>query len=165
MNKKKMLSMLLIMLALTMTIGGLARTMQVQAKGGHTAEHFTETVDETIPAAATCSGEDVRIFGVLDLTVQNTTDSKGGVHSVFHVTPHLTAIGVTSGSIYHTAGPLQSVTNSNGTGNEFQLINVIVLISPGSTNNLVLHETIHVTVNANGDTTVDFDNFRADCRG
>jgi hypothetical protein len=44
-------------------------------------------------------------------------------------------------------------------------VNAIRLISPGASDNLVVTETIHVTVNAKGTTTVDFDNVRAACRG
>ena len=164
MKKRTMLSMLL--LATTITLASLMQsTAVVEAQGNHTTERFTQPYDETVAAAFTCSGEAVHIFGTLDLMAQTTTDSNGGVHAVFHITPHLAVIGVTSGHVYHTAGPLQTVTNTNGDQSEFQLINVIVLISPGSTDNLVLHETIHVTVNANGVNTVEFDNFRADCRG
>ena len=164
MKKKTTLSMLL--LATTITLAGLMQsTTVVEAQGNHTTERFTQPYDETVPAAFTCSGEAVHIFGTLDLIAQTTTDSTGGVHAVFHITPHLTVRGVTSGLIYHTAGPLQTVANTNGDQSEFQLINVIVLISPGSIDNLVLHETVHVTVNANGVTTVEFDDFRADCRG
>ena len=37
-------------------------------------------------------------------------------------------------------------------------------IGPGPDNNLLIHEVFHITVNANGDTTVTFDNFSVDCK-
>jgi hypothetical protein len=158
-----MLPLLLMVLATTIMFPGL---IPVQAQDNHTKISFTEPLDETVPAAFSCSGEDVHVFGNLDFIVQTTTDSKGGLHVVTHITPHLTAIGLTSRLTYRTAGPFQSVTSTNGTSQSVsQLVNIIVLISPGSTDTLVLTETMHVTVNANGDTTVEFDNFRAVCHG
>ena len=166
MNRRTMFSLLLVVLATTVLLAGLMRPMPVQAQANHTTTRSTEDLDIVIPASDSCSGEDVHVFGLLDVIVQAATDSNGGIHLTTHVTPHLTAIGVASGLRYRTAGPFQAVTNTNGTGQSvFHLVNIIVLLSPGSTDNLVLTEMINVTVNANGDTTVSFDNFRADCRG
>ena len=37
-------------------------------------------------------------------------------------------------------------------------------IGQGAKNNTLLIETAHITVNANGEVTVSFDNFRVECR-
>ena len=39
------------------------------------------------------------------------------------------------------------------------------MITHGLLPNFVLHEVEHVTINANGEVTVFFDNFSAECRG
>ena len=162
MNTRMILSPLLLLATITLT----AFTPSIQARDTHKMERFTEPYDETVPAAFTCVGEDVHIFGDLEIMVQTSTEPNGRVHAVFHITPHLSVTGVTSGLAYRTAGPLQTVTNTSPTNqSEFHLNNKIVLISPGSNDNLVLHENMKVTVNANGVSTVDFDNFTADCRG
>jgi len=161
MNNRTILSLLLLA---AITLGDLTMATAMVREGK--IERFTMPYEETVPAAATCGGEDVYIYGTLELMSQTNTDPAGGVHAIFHVTPHLAVTGVTSGLTYRTAGPFQSVTNVNlSDQSEYHLTNKIVLISPGSADNLVLHENMKITVNANGVTTVDFDNFTAECRG
>jgi hypothetical protein len=164
MNIRKLMSSLA--LVVTVAGGGLTVPFAVQANDSHKMERFTMPYEETVPAPFTCSGEDVHIYGDIELMAQTTTNSNGDVHAVFHVTPHLAVTGVTSGLTYRTAGPLQTVTNVSPTGaSEYHLTNIVVLISLGSTDNLVLHENMKVTINASGVTTVDFDDFAAECRG
>jgi hypothetical protein len=136
------------------------------AQGNHTKDVIVEDFDIVVPAAESCSGEDVHIFGTLDITIQTTTDSRGGLHVVFHLTPHLTGVGLSTGLEYNAVGPTQFVTFVDGTGPRVTAaVNVVRLISPGSSDNLVITEVIHVTVNAKGVTTVDFDNVKVACRG
>jgi hypothetical protein len=149
-----------------LVLGVLAPAALFGAPGNHTKDVFVENFDIVVPAAEGCSGEDVHVFGTLDLTLQTTTDGRGGLHVVFHLTPHLTGVGLSTGLEYNAVGPTQTVDFVDGTGPRVTVaVNVIRLISPGATDNLVITETIHVTVNAKGTTTVDFDNVRAACRG
>ena len=140
--------------------------MPVQAQGNHTTERFTDYLDIVVPASDSCSGEDVHIFGPLEGIAQTTTNPGGGTHTVIHFTPHVTAIGLTSGATYRAVGPAQIVTNMSGPGQSvFALVDIIRVTSPGSAGNLTLTHTVHVTVNANGDVTVEFNNLSAACRG
>jgi hypothetical protein len=43
-------------------------------------------------------------------------------------------------------------------------INNFKLIGPGPGNNLLIHEDIHVTINANGTLTATHDHFTAECK-
>lgn len=136
------------------------------ASPNHTKTTFVEPFDLVIPAADGCSGEDVHVFGDLDITVQTTTDSSGGLHTEVHLVPQLTGVGLSTGLEYIAVGPTHVVTFINGTGaSVLSGVNITRLISPGSTDNLVLNQTIHVTVNANGTTTVEFDRVTFVCRG
>jgi hypothetical protein len=156
----------LLLLAGSLVLGAMASATLFGAQGNHTKDVIVEDFDIVVPAAEGCSGEDVHIFGTLDITIQTTTDSRGGLHVVFHLTPHLTGVGLSTGLEYNAVGPTQFVTFVDGTGPRVTAaVNVIRLISPGSSDNLVITEVIHVTVNAEGVTTVDFDNVKVACRG
>ena len=135
------------------------------AAGGHTTDRFTEDFDFVVPAAESCTGEDVHIYGPIDVVVQTTTDGKGNTHLVQHYTPHLTAVGLTSGTSYLALGPTQVVSFDAAGPGVFNLVNMAILIAPGSGENFVLTEGVKVTVNANGEVTVDFERLNIACRG
>jgi hypothetical protein len=145
---------------------GLLAPVLIGASPNHTKDDVVENLDIVVPADEGCSGEDVHVFGTLDITIQTTTDSRGGLHVVTHLTPHLTAVGLSSGLDYNAVGPTQIVSFVDGPGpGVFALVNIINLISPGSSGNLVITEEVHVTINADGTVTVDFDNIKGACRG
>ena len=163
---RRRISSQLLLLVGSLVLGAMAPATLFGAPGNHTKDVFAVDFDIVVPAAEGCSGEDVHIFGTLDIIIQTTTDSRGGLHAVFHLTPHLTGVGLSTGLEYNAVGPTQAVTFVDATGPRVvAAVNVINLISPGSSDNLVITETIHVTVNAKGTTTVEFDNVKAACRG
>lgn len=140
--------------------------ISVHAQSHHTTTRSTDVLDFILPASDTCSGEDVYIVGVLEGMAQVTTYSNGGINVVTHFTPHVSAIGLTTGLAYAIVGPAQIVENTSSTGSSvFVLVDLIRLISPGSAGNLVITRTVHVTVDANGETVVEFENISAACRG
>ena len=51
-----------------------------------------------------------------------------------------------------------------GTTYESTYINNFRIVGQGNGNNFLVHETYHVTVNANGEATAYVDNFRVECR-
>ncbi len=156
----------LLLLAGSLVLGAMAPATLFGAQGNHTKDVIVQDFDIVVSAAEGCSGEDVRVFGTLDIIIQTTTDPRGGLHAVFHLTPHLTGVGLSTGLEYNAVGPTQTVDFVDGTGPRVTVaVNAIRLISPGSSDNLAITETIHVTVNANGTTTVEFDNVNAACRG
>jgi len=164
MNTKITLPSLPRILAAMLVVAGLM--IPIHAQDNHTTERFTDDFDLVLPASDSCSGEDVYIVGPLEGMAQTTTDSGGGIHVVIHFTPHVTAIGLTSGLAYRVVGPAQIVMDMSGPDqNVFALVDIIRVTSPGSAGNLTITHTVHVTVNANGDTTVEFNNYSAACRG
>jgi hypothetical protein len=156
----------LLLLAGSLILGAMAPATLFGAQGNHTKDVIVQDFDIIVAVPESCSGEDVNVFGTLDIIIQTTTDSRGGLHVAFHLTPRLTGIGLSTGLEYNAVGPTQAVSFVDGTGLRVTaVVNVVNLISPGSSDNLVITETIHVTVNANGTTVVEFDNVKAACRG
>jgi len=155
----------LVRLAAILMIAG-SMSSPTWAQNTHTTERFTDYLDIVIPASDSCSGEDVHIYGPLDGLAQTTIDDRGGIHSTLHFTPHVTAIGLISGDTYRAVGPAQIVMNISGPNQTvFALVDIIRVTSPGSAGNLTLTHTVHITINASGETTVEFDNLTAACRG
>jgi hypothetical protein len=135
------------------------------AQSTHSTDRFTEDFDLVVPASEGCTGEDVHVYGPIDVTVQTTTDAKGNTHLVTHYTPHLTAVGLTSGTRYLAVGPTQIVSFDAAGPSVFNVANIIITVAPGSGDNFVLTEVVHVTLNANGQVTVEFDRINVACRG
>jgi hypothetical protein len=73
--------------------------------------------------------------------------------------------GLTSGTIYRGTGATHSSFNTSGPPPfEESFVNTFNIIGRGPANNLLVHETIHLTVNANGDVTAEVTNTRVTCR-
>jgi hypothetical protein len=152
------------MAAMVALLAALAIT-PVYAQGGHSTDRFTEDFDFVIPADEGCTGEAVHVYGPIDVTVQTTTDKNGATHLATHYTPHLTALGLSSGTRYLAVGPTQIVSFDAGAQTVFNVANIIIAIAPGSGDNFILTEVVHVTLNAGGEVTVEFDRVNVACRG
>lgn len=136
----------------------LVGTMPAQAT--HTTQHLVKPFDFTFQG---CSGDDVHAFGTVDVVVQATTNGNGST-LIIHDTPHLTAVGVVSGLTYQAHGPSTLIENVHK-GSNTTFTNIVRLVSQGSAPNLQFVEVFHFTVNANGDVSVSFDDFKGGCRG
>ncbi len=67
-----------------------------------------------------------------------------------------------TGAKYRGTGMSQRQLSINaGVADSF--VNTFSFIGQGSGNNLRVHETVHITINANGDLTVVHDNLSIDC--
>jgi hypothetical protein len=119
-----------------------------------------------IPCAAGGVGEVVDLSGPLH-TLLSFTINNNNVSGYFHFQPQAIAgIGETSGAKYQATGLTeQSFKTSlqNGQAN-LTFINNFRIIGQGPGNNLLVHETLHITVNADGTATVIHDNFMVDCK-
>jgi hypothetical protein len=115
--------------------------------------------------APTCQGVSVRLTGYFIVLSHVTLDPAGGVHVKTHVNPaNLT--GEIAGVTYRGTGVTQRVFNENGPlPVTHTFINNVQIIAQGSTNNLLLHSTVHITINANGTVTSVVNNNRFVCRG
>lgn len=140
------------------------------AQGGAAASTVTTTVRTPIDGLlfASCTnggaGELVAISGTLHEVFRTTTDSAGG----FHVTQQFNQAGVSgtgqvTGTKYQITGG--NVLEFNGkAGGESTLVNNFRVVAQGGHNNFVLHQTSHVTVNANGTVTAEHLSFQSECK-
>jgi len=119
-----------------------------------------------IPCAAGGAGEVVDLTGPLHILMSFTINGNH-VSGYYHFQPQsITGTGETTGLKYQGTGiTQQSFTGSlqNGQAN-FTSVNNFRIIGQGPGNNFLVHETMHITINADGTTTVSFDNLTVDCK-
>lgn len=99
-----------------------------------------------------CAGEILELHIRQQMLVHELVDPDGRTHT--HLTFNdkgTTALGLTSGTIYHQVGTTVVTGNFTPTApEEFTRVNIINLIGEGSAPKLFVEELFHVTVNANG---------------
>jgi len=117
----------------------------------HTSYSYDEPYTASFPHP--CTGELVNYSGTLHISGAVTITPNGKVHMTHH--EHLKdvfGIGVNTGNVYHYIGGINMSTNMN-VGQTYQGNMNTVLTGNGD--NATMHLRIHLTVNANGDVTVD----------
>lgn len=119
-----------------------------------------------VPCANEGAGE--TISGDLPIHVLITVTINGNNFSAKdHFQPQGgTLVGQTTGDTYHATGVTQDMVKGslqNGQAT-FTSINNFRMIGPGPGNNFLVHETLHTTLNANGDVTVTHDGFSIECK-
>jgi len=119
-----------------------------------------------IPCAAGGAGEVVDLSGPLHTLISFTINGNN-MSGYFHFQPQgISGTGETTGDKYQATGVTQeSFKNSlqNGQAN-LTFVNNFRIIGQGPGNNFLVHETMHITINANGTLTVFHDNFRVACK-
>ena len=131
----------------------------------HTSQPFSASL--FISCANGGQGETVDLSGEVEVVTHSTTDANGGVHLSMHVRPAaVTGVGATTGLTYRgTGGGLFSQFDAaDGFPAVYTMINNFRIIGQGPGNNLLMHMTIHVTTNANGDQTAQVDLSSQDCK-
>ena len=128
----------------------------------------TQTIPwaDFVPCANGGAGE--AISGELRLhTLITSTVNGNRISGKYHFQPQGgSLVGAITGDIYQPTGVTQGTFNGslqNGLYTQTD-VNNYRLIGSGPGNNLILHETFHITINANGETTVSHDKLIADCK-
>lgn len=117
-----------------------------------------------IPCAAGGAGELVVLSGNLHVLLRFTVDHAGGIHAASHFQPQgISGLGQTTGDKYQGTGVTQDEFNAK-VGVEETFINNFRIIGQGPGNNFLIHETFHITINANGVVSAFVDNVSVDCR-
>jgi hypothetical protein len=117
-----------------------------------------------IPCAAGGTGELVVLQGDLHVLLRFTVSTSGNIHAAMHFQPQgISGVGQTTGDKYQGTGVTQTEVNLT-VGTEETMVNNFRIIGQGNGNNFLLHETFHITINANGMVTAFLDNFSVDCR-
>jgi hypothetical protein len=119
-----------------------------------------------IPCAAGGAGEVVDLSGPLH-TLLEFTINNNNVSGLFHFQPQgISGIGETSGVKYQATGITKQTFKTSLQNRQANLtfVNNFRIIGQGAGNNFLMHETLHITVNADGTATVIHDTFTVDCK-
>jgi hypothetical protein len=121
-----------------------------------------------VPCANNGAGELVLISGTLHVLLHQTISDAGHAQFKFHFQPQgASGVGLTTGDTYRATGVTQqtvTVDLTDGAPFTQTFINNFRIIGQGRDNNLLVHQTIHFTVNANGEPTAAVVNTSVECR-
>jgi hypothetical protein len=152
--------MFIAILGLALAIGLTALPERAQAAASST--EFPVAITVFIPCANNGAGETVTLTGNLHIEFSLTFDNAGGGHIHILFNPQgISGTGSVTGIKYQGTGMTEEEENFK-TGFEFTFNNRFDIIGQAGTSYHV-HETAHITVNANGTLTVFFDNFSVTC--
>jgi hypothetical protein len=149
--------MLLIALLVPSSVSAAAETFTVSSS-------FPIDFLVFIPCAAGGVGELVELTGDLHDLFHVTFTSSGTFRMTFSDNPQgISGTGWTTGDKYQGTGITRD-TFGGRVGYEETFVNNFRIIGQGTGNNFLIHENLHITVNANGTMTVFHDNFSVVCK-
>ncbi len=135
------------------------------------AQASTTTTSENIPFTSSlfnqCNGDTVTFSGTLHVTNTYTVDASGGTHLKTHSNyQDVTGTGAPSGINYNVRTISNEVVNdADGAQSSATVISIVKLTAQGPALDFYLRIVIHVTVNANGETTSQVQEVSIECRG
>jgi len=146
----------------------LAVAVAPTLKGEVTTNEKTPTdMAVFVPCANGGVGEMVMLSGELH-TLISSTENKNVTRYKFHFQPQgMSGVGEDTGDKYQATGVTQTVVKAQvAPGEQYQetFVNNFRIIGAGPGNNYLVHEVFHVTVNANGEVSVEFDHFTVECK-
>jgi hypothetical protein len=147
-------------------IGAIVAGVSVAQAAVTTNDTQTIPFAEFIPCANGGAGEVVS--GTIRLhTLITSTVNGSKVSGKTHFQPQGgSLVGETTGDAYRPTGVTQDTFNGslqNGVYTQ-TFVNNFRIIGQGPGNNFLVHESFHLTINANGVTTVTHDNVSEDCK-
>ncbi|PLS03381.1 hypothetical protein [Neobacillus cucumis] len=112
-----------------------------------------------------CNEELIRLVGTLHAQTHVTLVDNKATLLEFHFNPQNVTGIAPNGETLHATGVTRWTEHIKGAGPyEYTFVNNYRVIGQGQTPNYLVHQVVHVTINANGETTVDFDkNFTVNC--
>lgn len=135
------------------------------------AQATTTTTNEDIPFTSSvfnqCNGDNVTFSGTMHVVNTLTTDADGGTHLKTHTNyQDVTGTGTPSGITYRVKSVSNEVVNDNdGPQYNATVISTLRLNAQGPALNYFLRIVMHVTINANGETTTQTQEVSVECRG
>jgi hypothetical protein len=148
------------------TTGVVSSSQQLSAKATTFTSNEKQPVDAIVfvPCANNGAGENVELKGTIHILI-HTTLNGNNFTTKYHVQPQgISGVGLTTGIRYHGSGVTQEEIKGslkNGKHSETYINNFKIT---GHGVNYKIHNNIHITVNANGETTASVDNFSSDCK-
>jgi hypothetical protein len=162
MNTKSVVSRLVALTVVLSLIGVFGTTTALAEVT--TNIRIPDTLSVFVPCADGGAGEVVDLSGNLHVLLRTTLDGNGGFHTKYHFQPQgISGTGQTTGDKYQATGVTQEQFNGK-VGQEFTYVNNFRIIGQGPGNNFLVHQLIHITVNANGEVTASVDNFSIECK-
>ncbi len=117
-----------------------------------------------VPCADGGAGELVQLTGFLLVLSHSTFNASGGFRVVSHFNPQgVSGVGLSTGLRYRGTGVTQESFGA-GPGSTYSFVNSFQVIGQGPGNNFVVHQTVHLTVNAQGTVTAVVDEVRVECK-
>jgi hypothetical protein len=123
-------------------------------------------LEEFVNCANGGAGEVIELSGSLHvLIVSNVNNNR--VSGISHFQPQgVQGTGQSTGDLYNATGITQDHFSGSLVNGQYTatFINNYRLIGQGPGNNYLIHQTVHVTFNANGEPTASVDNTTIDCK-
>ncbi|MCA1593292.1 MAG: hypothetical protein LC754_11725 [Acidobacteria bacterium] len=132
------------------------------------AQATTITTNVEMPVNQTvtdCNGQPVILSGTVHMVVHSTTDANGSTHVTIHSNYQDVSGTSPSGITYRGVNSVETTFNSSGPQSEVTTVDNVLLVSQGSTDNLRISATAHITINANGVATAQFTRLAVTCNG
>ena len=134
---------------------GLMLTSQLNAQSNQGWAPFATTVD--------ICGELVDVEGEFHFVENSVISNSGNSTSKFHINAKGIGVGQTSGAVYQWNDAINESLNLSKGGN-YTFTQTLLIVGQGKAPNFKGHLTYHITVNANGDVTTEFENLKIDCK-
>jgi len=160
--RRKTITLTLGMTLLTLSLAAVAFS---QAIAITTNDFVPFALVAFVPCANGGAGESVLVQGTLHLQEHITINDNRATVKTYAGPQGATGVGLTTGDTYRAVGNTQetdTIPLTNGAF-EFTFVNNFRMIGQGPDNNLQVHQTIHVTIDANGVVTTVIDNTSVDC--
>lgn len=144
----------------------MAAPASAAASSFTTSVKFPISVAVYVPCANGGAGEVVFLDGTLHDLFHIGSSGSGGFEVTVHDNPQdVHGVGAATGAKYRGTGVTQSHFHVAGSGLPVTstFVNNFAIIGQGPGNNFRVHETFHITINANGTITATVSNFRVTC--
>jgi hypothetical protein len=119
-----------------------------------------------IPCANNGNGENVTLSGTLHETFHTTLNNNKFQLKVIDNPQGISGIGDVTGDKYQATGETEQQFGGSLNNGQYEgsYVNNFRIIGQGRGNNYLVHETFHVTVNANGTVTTLLDHLSVECK-
>ena len=124
------------------------------------------SLEEFISCANSGAGEIVELSGPLHILIVSNVNNQR-VSGFTHFQPQgLHGTGQVTGNLYTATGVTQEHFSGSLVNGQYNttFINNYRVIGQGPGNNLLIHQTIHITVNSNGEATASVDHTTFECK-
>jgi hypothetical protein len=124
-----------------------------------------EFVDFTLPIEIPCANDVVELTGQLHFLFHITINGNNIIVKTHAQPQGISGIG-TSGQKYQGTGVTQDISKGSLVNGQFTFtaVNNFRIIGQGPGNNYLVHDLLHVTINANGEVTVVIDRSSFECK-